>query len=451
LIIVNVSKKNEKRRKKNGWRGLSTVSVIECYTGLNYYLILVNDTTSAVPPCEIGQESPRFALQSCLDATTALLLYQKPCEDCHHTMEGATSTLADNLLDDLDDLSDAVEDQDDEGQPKEQKRDDNGDEGDDDDDDDDAVNKKASPPQAGLTNDLPRLLQDASLRSHLTAIRAWGVQNPSNSKEDAEREYKLIVKSNKWLARLGDELVSTHVTLRQVYDAKFPELADLLPDARQYQQAVEVIGNETDMTKVNDSLHEFLTANQVITLTVAGSTTAGRLLTEAELQRCQELAHYMNQIHETQNELTDFVASRMQDLAPAVCALTGPEVAAKLIALAGGLVELSVIPACNLQVMGQSKQTSTSRAGFGSQAAQPHMGLLMHAPLVQSVPQGERRKVLKWLAAKVALAARCDATAVQQRRPRSALPGERFREELQKKIQVLQTPDQAPVLKALPK
>eukprot|EP00977_Amphora_coffeiformis_P019836 scaffold7485_cov176-Amphora_coffeaeformis.AAC.23 len=363
-------------------------------------------------------------------------------------MEGATSTLADNLLDDLDDLSDVEEDQDDEGSPKEPERA-HDEEGDDNDDD---VNKKASPPpQAGLTNDVSRLLEDAALRSHLTALRAWDEQKPSSSKEDAEREYQLIVKSNKWLSRLGDELVSTHVTLRQVYDAKFPELADLLPDARQYQQAVEEIGNETDMTRVNDLLHEFLTANQVITLTVAGSTTGGRLLTEAELHQCRELTQYMNQIHETQNELTDFVASRMQDLAPAVCALTGPEVAAKLVALAGGLVELSVIPACNLQVMGQLKQTSTSRAGFGSQGAQPHMGLLVHAPLVQSVPKTERRKVLKWLAAKVALAARCDATAVQQGRPRSALPGERFREELQKKIQVLQTPDQAPVLKALPK
>lgn len=352
-------------------------------------------------------------------------------------MEG-TSTLADNLLDDLDDLSDVDENDDDDDEPEKEES---------------AEQGGAELAAAGGTATLEgkRLLADASLQSHLKSIKEWEESKPSSSKEDADNEYQLIVKSNKWLTRLSDELASTHVSLRSVYNSKFPELADLIPDARQYQQAVEIIGNEMDITRVSEALTEFLTPNQVITLTVSGSTTSGRPLTPQEIAECKALTTYMNQINDTQTELTEFVTARMRDLAPAVCALTGPAVAAKLIGIAGGLVELSLIPACNLQVMGQSKQTSASRAGFASQAGEPHMGVLVGAPLVQSVPKSERRKVLKWVSAKVALAARCDATAVQQGRPRSALPGERFREELQKKIQQLQTPDQAPVLKALPK
>ena len=358
----------------------------------------------------------------------------------------ATSTLADNLLDDLDDLSDV----DDNDEAPEEQNDGKAEEADDESfPNDEGTNSAAN--VFAVKKDSKRLLADASLQSHLKTIQEWEDSKPSSSKEDTDKEYQLIVKSNKWLSRLGDELASTHVSLRGIYNHKFPELADLLPDARQYQQAVEIIGNEMDITRVNEPLNEFLTPNQVITLTVAGSTTAGRTLTPKELEECSVLTTYMNQINDTQTELTEFVTARMRDLAPATCALTGPAVAAKLIAIAGGLVELSVIPACNLQVMGQSKVTSASRAGFGSQAAEPHMGVLVNAPLVQSVPKSERRKVLKWVSAKVALAARCDATAVQQGRPRSALPGERFRDELQKKIQQLQTPDQAPVLKALPK
>lgn len=349
----------------------------------------------------------------------------------------ATSTLADNLLDDLDDLSDVEDDSDEARGLKEGTED---------------KQAHVAEEAEGLAA-TKLLLNDASLQSHLKTIRAWDEsKRSSSSKEDADKEYQLIVKSNKWLTRLGDELASTHISLRGVYNAKFPELADLLPDARQYQQAIEIIGNEMDIARVSsEGLTEFLTPNQIITLTVAGSTTAGRTLTAQEMAQCNALTTYMNQVNNTQAELTEFVTARMHDLAPAVCALTGPAVAAKLIGISGGLVELSVIPACNLQVMGQSKQTSASRAGFGSQAAEPHMGVLVQAPLVQSVPRGERRKVLKWVSAKVALAARCDATAVQQGRPHSALPGERFRDELQKKIQQLQTPDQAPVLKALPK
>jgi U4/U6 small nuclear ribonucleoprotein PRP31 len=355
-------------------------------------------------------------------------------------MDVPTSTLAENLLEDLDDLSDAEEEEE-EGIPEQNESEAMNDQ-------DGAWSPLSS---AGGAVHKDGLLADNTLRSHLAEIEQWENSNPTSSKEDADKEYQLVVKSNKWLIKLGDELHSKHVSLQQVYNHKFPELGELLPSARQYQQAVEVIGNEMDITRVSDALGAFLTPNQVITLTVSSSTSGGRLLTETEFSECKELISYMNQIHETQNKLIDFVTARMQDLAPAVCALTGPSLAAQLIGLAGGLVELSVIPACNLQVMGQIKQTSASRAGFGTQTTQPHTGILINAPLVQSVPQSERRKVLKWVAAKVALAARCDATAVQQGRPRSAAPGERFHEELKKKIQQLQTPDQAPVLKALPK
>jgi U4/U6 small nuclear ribonucleoprotein PRP31 len=351
-------------------------------------------------------------------------------------MEAGTSTLADNLLDDLDDLSDLDDEEKSPPQLHQHQETPPGEDG------------ESSLLVASTGTNQPRLLAEAPLQSHVVTIGSW---KSSSSNEDAAREYQLIVHSNKWLTKLSDELAAIHVALRQVYHVKFPELADLLPDARQYQQAVQTIRNETDLTRVNQALNEFLTANQVITLTVSASTTGGRTLTEEELSACDTWTAYMRQIEETQQLLMDFVAGCMHNLAPAVCALTGPALAARLIGLAGGLVELSVIPACNIEILGQTKQTSSSRAGFGSQAGQPHQGILVRTALVQSVAQSERRKVLKWVAAKVALAARCDATAVQQGRPRSGKPGEQFYEALRKKVQHLQAPDQAPVLKALPK
>jgi U4/U6 small nuclear ribonucleoprotein PRP31 len=50
------------------------------------------------------------------------------------------------------------------------------------------------------------------------------------------------------------------------YKAKFPELEELLPNPVQYKNAVRVIGNEMDMTKINDALMEFLNNNQIITI-----------------------------------------------------------------------------------------------------------------------------------------------------------------------------------------
>jgi U4/U6 small nuclear ribonucleoprotein PRP31 len=98
----------------------------------------------------------------------------------------------------------------------------------------------------------------------------------------------------------------------------------------------------------------------------------------------------------------------MESLAPSVCALVGPSTAAVLLGLAGGIAELSKIPTCNLQVLGQVKQNAASRAGMLSSASKPHTGILAKCELVKSCPSYLQKKALKVVAAKLALAARCD-------------------------------------------
>ena len=141
----------------------------------------------------------------------------------------------------------------------------------------------------------------------------------------------------------------------------------------------------------------------------------------------------------------------MESLAPSVCVLVGPSTAAKLIGLAGGLAELSKIPSCNLQVLGQVKHNAASRAGLSSISTRPHQGVLAECDLVQRTPKAMQRKVLKTVAAKLALAARCDFVNVDAGRTRSAASGRSFRDQIEKKVNQWAEPDKAQVLKALPK
>jgi len=131
--------------------------------------------------------------------------------------------------------------------------------------------------------------------------------------------------------------------------------------------------------------------------------------------------------------------------------LIGPSTAAKLLGLSGGLAELSRIPACNLQVLGQTKHSSTSRAGLSGLTTKPHTGILVECDLVQQCPSYLQKKALKTVAAKLALAARCDFVNVDTGRTRSAQSGQKFRSEIEQKIQKWEEPDKARTLKALPK
>jgi U4/U6 small nuclear ribonucleoprotein PRP31 len=355
----------------------------------------------------------------------------------------ATTTLADALLGDLDDLSDVEESNGtQEGENEVEKT------------SSATGNGKQEIRGASITFAKRRLLDDANLRAHLEAVRKSDSSKPSSAearKRQEEEEHQLILQSNKHLSNLANELARAHGDLCTAYKPKFPELEELIVDPIQYQSAVRVIGNAMDLTTANEGLNEFLSSNQIITISVAGSTTSGRPLLVDELVAVDAAATYMEELVEVQQELTRFVESRMESLAPSVCALVGPSTAAVLLGLAGGLAELSKIPACNLQVLGQVKQNAASRAGMSSIASKPHTGILAECELVKSCPSYLQKKALKVVAAKLALAARCDFINVETGRPRSAASGMRFRHEVETKIASWQTPDKAPVLKALPK
>ena len=369
-------------------------------------------------------------------------------------MEG-TQTLADALLDDLDDLSEA-------GEEEEEARDVNG------------------GPAAGLLeherdvdHERPgsdswwphryqkRFLDDPALHQHLERIL-----HPKQNSRNDKQEHEWLVKSNQYLSGAANDLSIAHDALCAAYRARFPELEELIVTPPQYLQCVRILGNQheidsvlTSNKTVQDAMAQFLTQHQIVTLSVSSSTTAGRRLTDEEWHCVDQIATYMEQVLNIQAKLTQYIAQQMEALAPSVCALVGSKVAAKLVALTGGLPQLSKIPACNLQVLGQAKHTSNSRstvmiAGASTSSSapqQPHQGVLVECDLVQRSPRAMRSKALKLVAAKLALVVRHDHVNVDTGRPRSAEVGLQFRMQIEQKLEHLQEPDKAPVLKALPK
>ncbi len=402
------------------------------------------------------------------------------------------STLAESLLDDLDDLSDLEE-----GVEEEefQRKDDDEDEvmkdassmGDNVTDGNNNGMEDASPIKhaIGITK-RKRLLDDIKLNSHLEAIRPSllggdkkqkpAYENDDDKQQYEESQYDLMTSCNKFLISVQNELSKVYSDLVQAYQPKFPELEDLLPDAISYKNAIKVIQNEQDITMVNEKLstEAHLTPNQIITLSVASSTTAGQPLDPSQLRYVNECITYMEQILDVQSQLIRFVEGHMEKLAPNTCVLIGPTLAARIVATAGGMAELSRIPACNLQVLGQVKATAASRGGMStsiagatasvaaqsqsmghmqsqSRLSKPHEGMLSESELYRRVPPQLQRKALKVIAAKLALAIRCDFVNLESGRERTKTSGLKFRSEIERKFAKLEEPDMAPVVKALPK
>eukprot|EP00984_Skeletonema_dohrnii_P025297 scaffold14416_cov86-Skeletonema_dohrnii-CCMP3373.AAC.3 len=203
--------------------------------------------------------------------------------------------MADALLDDLDDLSDV--------EPEEETNNNAAEEivaGNDgggiisaEHQDHNTANGNNETTTDATNNNNSRLLNNDALKSHLQSIRTIQQKDATtkkmshhkNSKEEDEHEHQLILTSNKHLASLRSELHTTHLDICKSYHPKFPELEELITDPFQYRKAIGIIQNEVDVTNVNDELNDVLSSNQIITISVAGSTTNGRMLTQEELNQ----------------------------------------------------------------------------------------------------------------------------------------------------------------------
>lgn len=139
---------------------------------------------------------------------------------------------------------------------------------------------------------------------------------------------------------------------------------------------------------------------------VAVEESAGAEIGEADLAAVRSLAALVRDLWARRASLEAYLEARMGEVAPNVAHLVGPLIGARLLALAGGLQELSRKPASTIQLLGAEKAMFRHlRKG----TKPPKHGVLFQHPWVHGSPRAQRGPIARALAGKVAIAARADA------------------------------------------
>ena len=138
-----------------------------------------------------------------------------------------------------------------------------------------------------------------------------------------------------------------HKTARDLFLKRFAELESIITNPVDYARVVLTIGNDAAVENLSQKL-SWLSATSVLSVTVAFSAAEGELLAESEygeLRRaCEEILWLDSQCQ----LLLSFLEQRMHVIAPNTMALLGASLCAKMISAAGGIIELSRTPACNI-------------------------------------------------------------------------------------------------------
>lgn len=236
---------------------------------------------------------------------------------------------------------------------------------------------------------------------------ASNTSNAANA-PDTSTGTDFLNKCNELVVHLDNEIVEVYNRVRDGYRPRFPELETLVQTPLEYVSVVKAIGNEEDLTKVTE-LDSLLPPSTVMVLTVTATTTAGTGPLSADaLNDVMDLCDLAHRLDADKTSILQYLQRSMDRVAPNLTAFVGSEVAAKLMGAAGGLKQLSTIPACNVQVIGAKRK---NLGGFSTKASNTGSvyGFVYDSALVQETPPSVRAKAAKLVGSKCSLLARVDA------------------------------------------
>ncbi len=193
--------------------------------------------------------------------------------------------------------------------------------------------------------------------------------------------------------------------IREWYGLHFPELDRMLEKHETYSRMILNIGERKNFS-LESLMNEGLSESKALRIAKAAESSMGAELDEKDIEQIKILCKHILALFTLRPSLQNYADATVANVAPNVQALVGSMLAARLIALAGGLTRLAKMPASTIQILGAEK--ALFRA-LKTGAKPPKHGAIFQYPSIHDAKKWQRGKISRALAGKLAIAARADA------------------------------------------
>ena len=171
--------------------------------------------------------------------------------------------------------------------------------------------------------------------------------------------------------------------LREWYGLHFPELTSMVDD--NISLAKLIISFKSRSNYEADLLEQMgYSKAKSKAIETAAKNSRGADLRDEDISRIIQLAEEAQHLFSLRDKLASHVEKTMRQVAPNLSEIAGATIGARLIARAGGLKRLAVLPASTIQILGAEK--ALYRA-LKSGARPPKHGILFQHASVHSAPK----------------------------------------------------------------
>ena len=196
----------------------------------------------------------------------------------------------------------------------------------------------------------------------------------------------------------------TATRVAEWYGLYFPELTQMVQDNLALCRLVTDVGERESYSEELLKGRGF-TDKKVEAILAARDRSKGGTMSDKDMDKVKALAALAGSLGSIRDGLNTYVESQMKSICPNVTEVAGATIGARLMAKAGGLDRLAILPASTIQILGAEKALFRSlRTG----ARPPKHGILFQHQAVHTAPKWQRGKIARTLANKIAIAARVD-------------------------------------------
>jgi len=193
--------------------------------------------------------------------------------------------------------------------------------------------------------------------------------------------------------------------VREWFGLHFPEMDRIIEKHDTYARLVAKLGNRSSFTGENLKV-EGLPKDRGEELSEAAKKSMGAEIDDVDLDVLRSFCEFMLDLYKFRERTEAYVEDVMKQVAPNLSAVVGAALSARLISIAGGLLNLAKMPASTLQVLGAEKALFRS---LKTGARPPKHGVIFQHISVHQSPRWQRGKIARALAGKLSIAARIDA------------------------------------------
>ncbi|RLG20351.1 hypothetical protein DRN67_00155 [Candidatus Micrarchaeota archaeon] len=190
-------------------------------------------------------------------------------------------------------------------------------------------------------------------------------------------------------------------TLTEWYGVYFPELKVSEPST--FAKLVQSVNREQlDVEDIKAIVGEAKARE----LANKAKSSTGASLKKEDLAELTKLGKKLEDLYAYRTSLEEYQTKLAEEIAPNLSLLAGPELAAKLIAKAGSLRKLALMPASTIQVLGAEKALFKH---LKKHTKPPKHGLIFQHASISTSPKAIRGKIARSLSTKLAICAKADA------------------------------------------